>query len=96
VCINNEDKCPINKIRLYDTDKTPSSVPNKNRVRFGANRDLVFTSDTDALPITQVNLEIDKPCFQSKFYASGVANEDSSIYQIYEFNHFFEPWEPSR
>jgi len=56
----------------------------------------VFTSDADALPITQVNLEIDKPCFQSKFYASGLANEDSSIYQNYEFNHFYEPWEPSR
>jgi hypothetical protein len=27
VCINNEDKCPINKIRLYDNDKTPSNVP---------------------------------------------------------------------
>jgi hypothetical protein len=44
----------------------------------------MFGSDADALPITEVNLELNKPCLQSREYYSELSNNDISIYQSFE------------
>ena len=49
-----------------------------------------MSNNGSEMPITSLQLEIDKPCMDSYFFQSGLANADNSIYQNYDFNYFNE------
>jgi hypothetical protein len=62
-----------------------------NKVAFGKTF-IEWSSTSNNGPIASLNLEIEKPCFESHSFQSGLANNDNSIYQFTDFN-FFVPEE---
>jgi len=96
LCIKNEEPCPISSVTLQRTNPSNSTTNVKNKVLLDRDMELIFNTENMDYPLIQLNLEIDRPCMQSMFFSSGLANQDSSIYQIYEHNYLYEPYVPAK
>ena len=51
-------------------------------MNFGVDKKIVYSSNENKAPISQIRMEVDKPCKDPK----GVSSLKKQIYQVYEYN----------
>ena len=65
LCVADAKNCPVTSLQLLPKDSTVTD--DQESLEFDAENILVYSRDKTKLPLTQIRLELSRPCFNAGF-----------------------------